>query len=196
MSQIIDLQDLEKESRRVFAEDGLLYVFLGVLLLLVSFSFAVPALTGLVGLSAFLIFPVEALRRRITYPRLGYARFSAPPGTVRGILGFAAVSVVALAVIAFAGGGRFQSYLPLAFSIVFALAYYFGAATHGAGLIDWLLIGLTLAAGLFASWRYEDWHDGASVLFGFLGVVLLLIGLIKLVRFLRKYPLLPEVEES
>jgi hypothetical protein len=196
MSKIIDLEDLEKESRRLFAEDGFLYIFLGALLLLVSISFAVPALTGLVGFSAFLIFPVEALRRRVTYPRLGYAHFAAPPGFVRGILGFIAATVVALSVIAFAGGGRFQSYLPLAFSIVFALAYYFGATMHGTGLRDWLLIGLTLAAGLFASWRFEDWHDGASVLFGFLGVVLLLIGLIKLVRFLRKYPLLPEVDAS
>lgn len=187
---------MEKESRGVFAEDGLLYVFTGLLLLLVSASFAVPALTILVGFAAFLIFPVEALRRRVTYPRLGYARFSATPGTVRGILGFAAAVIIILALIAFVADGRFQSYLPLAISIVFAMAFYFGMATHGVHLRDWFLIGAALAAGLFTTWRYDDWHDGAAVLFSVMGVLLLITGLVMLVSFMRKYPLPDNGEEA
>ena len=112
---------MEKESRRIFSEDGMLYIFLGLLLLLVGLSFSVPALIGLVGLSAFLMYPLERLRRRITYPRVGYAKFKAPAGFLPGILGFMLVVVVALAVIAFVGDGRFQRLLPLAISIVFAL---------------------------------------------------------------------------
>ena len=196
MSQTVDLEHLEKESRRLFAEDGLLYIFLGLLLLLVGVGFAVPGLSWLVGFSAVLIFPVEVLRRRITYPRLGYARFSAPPGTVRGMLAFAAIVVVGLVVIAFAAGGRFQAYLPLAFSIVFALSLYFGMAVHGVRARDWLIIGLALAAGLFTTWRYDDWHDGTAVLFGLMGVVSLLIGFIKLIRFMRKYPMPAESESK
>jgi hypothetical protein len=194
MSQTVDLKHIEKESRGMFAEDGLLYIFLGLLLLLVGVGFAVPALSGLVGLCAFLIFPLEALRRRITYPRIGYARFSAPSGMVRGILVFAAITVFSLAVIAFAGGGRFQRYLPLCFGIVFALTFYFGFSTHGTRGRDWLIIGLALLVGLIATLRYEDWHDGAAVLFSIVGVFSLLIGAIKLARFVRKYPLAADSE--
>ncbi len=195
MSPSLDLQDLEKESRRVFAEDGLLYVFIGLLMLLIGAAFAVPALTGLVGLSALLIFPLERLRRRVTYPRLGYASFSMPSGSVRGILGFAAVAVILLALLGFAGGGRYQTYFPLAFSVVFSLSFYFGMSTHGMRARDWFLIALMLAAGLLATWRFEDWHDGAAALFGFMGLTCLAVGLVKLARFMRKYPPLPQVEE-
>jgi hypothetical protein len=190
MPQTLDLQNLEKDSRGVFSEDGLLYVFCGLLLLLIGASFAVPALLPLVGFSALLIYPVEALRRRITYPRIGYARFSAPSGTVRGILGFTIVSVIALCILAFFDGGRFQRYLPMAISIVFALAFYFGMSTHGVRPGDWFIIIVTLCAGFFATWRYDDWHDGAAALLGFVGLFLLVFGVIKLARFLRNYPYL------
>jgi uncharacterized membrane protein HdeD (DUF308 family) len=196
MSQSIDLQGLEKESRRLFSEDGMLYIFLGLLLLLVGSSFIVPALIGLVGFSAFLMYPLELVRRRITYPRVGYAKFKAPPGFLRGLLGFMLLVVIALAAIAFVGDGRFQQLLPLAISVVFALAFYFGVSSHGPQPVDWFFIGLTLISGLFASWRYDDWHTGTAVLFTIVGLFSIVVGLAKLVRFLRKYPLPAEVETS
>jgi hypothetical protein len=196
MSHSIDLQQLEKESRSLFAEDGILYIFLGLLLLLAGLGFALPAMVSFVGFSAFLIYPLELLRRRITYPRLGYAKFSAPPGFLRGLIAFILVVVVALALLAFAADGRFQFLLPMAISIVFCLALYFGLAAHGPHLVDWFLIGLTLVAGIAATWRYDDWHEGVAMLFSLVGVVSLAVGLLKLVRFLRRYPLPEEPEES
>ena len=187
MSQSINLNHLEKESRGLFSQDGLLYVFCGLILLLVGASFIWSGLTLLVGFCAFLIYPVEWLRRRITYPRIGYARFSVPRGTLRYILLFAVLSVVALATLGLAADGRFQRYLPLAISAVFALSFYFGVSMHGVRPAEWALILIAVASGLFASWRYSDWHDGAAFTLGFTGLVFLLYGLVKLAFFLRNY---------
>lgn len=196
MLQKIDTQNLEKDARGMFSEDGLLYVFCGLLLLLIGAAFAVPALVPFVGFSAFLIYPVEILRRRLTYPRIGYARFAAPPGAVRGILVFAVLTAVALATLAFAGDGRFQRYLPLAFSIVFGLAFYFGMSAHGMHPGDWSIILVTFLTGLFTTWFYTDWHDSAAALFLFVGGVVLVFGLAKLAIFLHKYPPIAQGEQE
>lgn len=187
-----DLQELEKDSRGVFNEDGLLYVAVGILLLLVGASFIYQPLIILVAFGALLFYPLEAVRRRVTYPRLGYAKFSAPPGTARGILIFAGVTIVILIAIAFIGNGRFQQLLPFAFSIVLALSFYFGMSTQGMTTADWLLIAVILLVGPIASWRYPDWHDGTAVSFTFSGLIFIGFGLLKFVHFLRTVPLLDQ----
>ncbi len=113
----LDLDLLEQQARRRFNVDGLLYVFLGLLLLILGLSFRNPATAWIAAFGAFLILPASALRKRYTYPRIGYAKFEMQPGVGRGILLFALVVMVALFILAFAGGGRFQPYLPIAFGI-------------------------------------------------------------------------------
>lgn len=186
--QKFDLETLQKESREIFAEDGMLYIFCGLLLLFFSAAFAVPALAPFVGFSAFLIYPVLILRRRLIYPRIGYARYPASAGALRGVLIFAVITAIAFSFLVFTGDGRFQQYLPLAFSLVIALAIYFGTSSHGIRRGDWFIIMVTTLTGLFTTWYYTDWQDGAAVLFGFLGGILLFFGLAKLALFLRKHP--------
>ena len=188
----INLQELEKESRGVFNEDGLLYVSIGLLLLLVGASFLFRPLLILVAFGALLIFPLEAIRQHLTYPRLGYAKFKAPPGTLRGILIFAILTMLFLTLIAFIGDGRFQRILPFAYSSTFTLAFYFGMSTQGLRTADWLLMGIMLLAGLLASLLFPDWHDGTAVLFTFTGLLFIIFGLIRLVHFLRTVPLLDQ----
>ena len=187
-----DLQELEKRSRGVFNEDGLLYVAVGLLLLLVGASFIYRPLLILVAIGALLFYPLEMVRRRVTYPRLGYAKFTVAPGTMRGILLFALITIVILMGIAFIGGGSFQRYLPFAFSIIFALSFYFGMSNQGLTTADWLLIAVTLLTGAFASWRYPDWHDGTAVSFTSTGLIFIGFGLLKFMHFLRTVPLLDQ----
>ncbi len=113
----LDLDLLGQQARRRFNVDGLMYVFLGLLLLILGLSFRNPATAWIAAFGAFFILPASALRKRYTY-RIGYAKFEMQPGVGRGILLFALVVMVALFILAFAGGGRFQPYLPIAGAVV------------------------------------------------------------------------------
>lgn len=186
----LNLQEIEKASRGVFNEDGLLYIATGLLLLVVGLSFFFRPLLILVAFGALLVIPLEVVRRRVTYPRLGYAKFNTPPGTVRGIVLFAVVVIILLVAIALVSGGRFQQLLPLAYSIVFALAFYFGMSTQGLGRADWLLILVILLTGLLASLFFPDWHNGTAVSFTITSLFFIFFGLAKLLHFLRTVPLL------
>lgn len=186
----LSLDRLEQKARQRFNVDGLLYVFLGLLLLVLGLSFRNPATAWIAAFGALLIAPLSALRKRFTYPRIGYARFEMQPGVGRGILIFAIVAIVALGIVAFAGGGRFQPYLPIAFGFVMGLSFYFGASTYGLSGLDGLIVALMLASGFVAAWLYDDWRIATSVQFAVVGGIILVIGLIMFVHFLRTYPVL------
>ena len=196
MSQI-NLEKVEQNARRVFNQDGLIYIFMGALLAMVGWSFSDTRFSGLGGLAPLLIFPIEIVRRRVTYPRVGYARFSPAKGVSRGIIGFAVVAVVALTLVAFVGNGRFQQYMPIAISIVFALSYYFGALMEGLHWYSIAIIALILVGGGAVTILFEDWHWGTAVLFWFMAIILIPIGAVKLIRFIRDNPIVePMMEES
>ncbi|MCP4428844.1 MAG: hypothetical protein GY803_30530 [Chloroflexi bacterium] len=185
----IDLEKVEQDARRVFNQDGLIYIFMGLLLAMVGWSFSDTRFSGLGGLAALLIFPIEIVRRKVTYPRVGYAKFTPPGGLARGIIGFAVVAVAALIVVAFAGDGMFQKYMPMAISIVFALSFYFGASMTGLRWYSIVIIALILVGGWTATVLFEDWHWGTAVLFWFIAAILIPMGIVKLICFLRDYPL-------
>lgn len=190
----LDLDLLEQQARRRFNVDGLLYIFLGLLLLILGLSFRNPATAWIAAFGALLILPASALRKRFTYPRIGYATFEMRPGTGRGILLFAVAAVILLSILAFAGGGRFQPYLPIAFGFVMGLSFYFGASTYGLSLLDGLLVGLMMVSGLAAVWYTDDWRLATSVQFSVVGAIILVIGIVIFVHFIRTYPVLDDAE--
>ncbi|MCP5101125.1 MAG: hypothetical protein GY943_36730, partial [Chloroflexi bacterium] len=112
MTKQVDLHNIERDTRRLFSEDGLIYLFLGILIALVGLGFYDTRLSVFGGLAALLYFPLKAARERITYPRIGYVEFTPPAGFGRGILTFLIIAVVTLSLIAFVGNGRFQSIMP------------------------------------------------------------------------------------
>ena len=195
MSQSLDLQQLEKQSRALFSEDGLVYIFLGALFLLLGLGFAVEELNWIGGMAALLIFPIESLRRRITYPRIGYARFNAPPGFLRGIAIFFVLAFMALFALAFVADGALRVYLPLAFSLGVTLALYFGLKSVETRRANWLLLALIPTLGLIVTWWFDDWRSATGVLFAILGFLMFVRGLHDLRAFVRRYPLLDTSNE-
>jgi hypothetical protein len=189
MRDPVDLQKVERNARHRFSEDGLLYLFIGLLLAMVGLSFFDARFSMFGGLAALLFFPLKALRERITYPRIGYVEFKVAEGTGRGILGFAVVAVAFLTLVAFVGGGRFQAFMPLAISIIFGLSMYFGASVNGIRLRDWVIMAITLAGGLATALWIDNWRMATAVLMWLTAVLLILMGTIDLIRFMRKYPL-------
>jgi hypothetical protein len=188
MSQQINLQEVELEARRTFSQDGLIYLFTGILLSVVGLSLYDVRFSWLNGFVVFLFLPLELVRQRITYPRVGYARLKVPKGTVRGILGFAAVAVTILALVALAGNGRYQRYLPLVISLVFALSFYFGISMEGQRVSAVVFPGLVVLGGAAVSLIYDDWHVATAVLFWSAALILILFGTAKSIHFMRQNP--------
>lgn len=196
MSNSIQLDQVERNARRAIDQDGLTYLFLGLLLLLVGFSLRIEGMGWLGGFGIFLAIPLEALRRRITYPRIGFARFETPRRTVRGILGFAAIAVLVLGAIALAFNGRYQRVLPIVIGVVFALAFYFGASVTGLRLRNWVTIGLILVSGVVTAVVFTDWHMATAVQMWIVGTLLLIVGAADLWRFLRTHPVMTSAPDE
>ncbi len=131
------------------------------------------------------VFPAEWLRKRVTYPRIGYAKFQTPPGFGRGIGIFAAGAVVVLTVVAL----TVPRVLSVLIGGVFGLSFYFGASMSGVRLRDWAVIGLMLGSGVVTAVIFNDWHTATAVQLCFVGSLLVLLGLVDLIRFVRKYPI-------
>lgn len=192
MSDPVSLERIKKEAHRTFNKDGLLYLFMAVLLTAVGLSFYDSRFGFLGGLAALLIFPMEWFRRRITYPRVGYARFELPTGFTRGLLGFAVIAIAVLVFFAFFDNGSLAQYLPLLISGVFALAFYFGASMQGLRRRDWLVLGLIVVSGLITTAVFADWHTAVAVQMWLMAGILFVIGAWDLMRFLRAYPVMSD----
>ncbi len=190
MSNSIDLDRVEKDARHTVNQDGITYLFMGILLMAVGASFLFPSLSWIGILGILFIFPAEGLRRRVTYPRIGYAKFQAPPGLWRGIGVFAILAIIILAVMAFV----VPQFLPLVIGVVFCLSFYFGASMSDVRLRDWIVMGLMLVSGGVTAVLFDDWHVATAVQLCFIGVILLLIGVVDLIHFIRTVPLADDYE--
>ncbi len=189
MSEQVDMERIEEQTRRAFAQDGLMFLFLGGLLFLVGGSFSDAKMGWLFAFLPFLLFGVEAARKHITYPRIGYAKLMVPSGTVKGILGFALIAVVGLSLLAFVNGGQWSRLLPIAIGGVFALSLYFGLSSIGKlRLREWLMVGLTAVSGFITFSLFADWHQAVAWQFGAIALFFFAMGIGDLVRFVRQYP--------
>jgi hypothetical protein len=186
MTSSMDLEQVERKARQSVNQDGILYFFMGLLLITVGVSFMIPPLSWIGILGILFVFPAEWLRKRVTYPRIGYAKFQAPPGLWRGMGLFAALAIVALIIAAFV----WPQIMSILVGGVFGLSFYFGASMSGIRLRDWVVIGLMLASGVITAVLFDDWHLATSVQLSLIGLILVLIGLIDLVHFIRTYPMI------
>jgi hypothetical protein len=189
MMKPLDLREVERGVRQSYAQDGVTHLFMGLLLAMIGLSLFSSSFSYLGGLAALLIFPVEIVRRRVTYPRVGYAKLAMPRGMARGMLGFIVVAVGLLAFMAFYEDGRYQQFLPVAIGFIFALAFYFGSSLEGMSLTAWVLMALIIASGFVSASLLKDWHQGTAMQLWALSIILLVLGSVKLVRFLRNNPI-------
>ena len=75
MEQSIDLQNLEKKARAVIPQDGLEMIMYGVLQCTMALGFYINSVIPVIGAALILPFLLKLAREKITYPRIGYARF-------------------------------------------------------------------------------------------------------------------------
>lgn len=210
MTQPTDLKLLERDAFRKFYEDGLLDVFFGLMLVTMSTGALVTAwldseavgLLAMLGIAVVLVTLFKVARRRLLRARLG--EFKPGPERRRRIsatrlvlLGSVLVGVVAFAMgaMAYSGGIPLASVgvlLPLlwfanAVVVMGAMAYYLDVprfAVYG------VLFGIAMPLLI---WPDVLWGISVPVwvAYGIPGALIVVLGLLTLRRFLRRYPPLP-----
>ena len=211
MTQDLSVKDAERRALRLAAfQDGSVDIFLGCSLILMSFYAVLRDLLGVVwnavlviGVLLFLLVGVALIKKYIYTPRAGLVRFSQTHRerikklrivTVILVLGtFVIYILVQTGVITRpeweAGSGWFQTLaldiLFTAFTIGFfgLIAYAFGIARLH--LYGWMFGLGNLTATILHMYRGVAIHY--PVLIG--GGIMLAVGMILFVRFLRDYPI-------
>ncbi len=185
----LNLQEVEQNARQVFYRDGLMYLFLGFVLVFSGLSFYDDRFTIFVGLAMLLLFARNALRKRITYPRVGYVEFSMSKHSKRKKLGLMLIGALAVGMFSYWSNGRFPM-MPIGYSVMMGLLLYYSASVKRGGirLRDWSIILLALASAIVATYLFEDWHTATAIQMWFMATFLIVIGAVELIQFMRKHP--------
>lgn len=190
----LDLVALERKARLAQHEDGLAEILAGVL----SASFAAWMLTdrGAWGaiVPALAVVALARVRRWLRYPRVGYMRPSSLwwPGQGRMWAVITVGSVIALCALCFITarhGATVVTDAMMAGFLVAAAVLAFAVAEAMTGLARWYAYAGALAVAAVAAH-----FAGLSIIYCLLiaGGLLIVWGLLLMVRFIRKYPVLSE----
>jgi hypothetical protein len=177
-------------------QDGLLEIFMGVLLIIFAVGTRQTAFTVFgVVFYIFLISGFERIRERLTYPRIGYAKLVEEDAkkTAGGIALYFVIVLAAMILILVLLAGRLDLDLMRQWSPALAGFLISGGMIYAAsksGAIRYyvflaLAVGLGIAASLLG---LEDYLGLTLFLFSF-GLVALLWGIAIYMRFTRRFPL-------
>jgi len=190
MVEGFNLKDIQRKVYMSFFQDGLWDIFLGLFILGWGLSILTEAayLPGISFLGIY--FAIWGIKRWLTYPRIGYVRFSATSRRkITGrfvILGTVVLLVGVMMAVVWGIGARPQwlaDYFPLVFNGMLAAIVCFVA--YWARVNRFYLYAVLIFLGaVFHLWVGIPWE------FGFIGAggIIVLIGLGILISFLRKYP--------
>ena len=210
MSTKINLKELELKAWTSYFQDGLWDIFLGLLLLAmavwallsdVGFSESL-GMAIFIGLEVLAMLVLWAGKKIITVPRMGRVKFGpkrkAKLNWVRVVLFISILAGAGVFLVALAMRTNRPEWLNAAFFfpaawivnviVVFSLGAYF---------LDFnrlYLIGVmyALPVPFDILFRKVADIDLSFIAFGVPAIVILIVGSVMLVRFLRDYPLLPE----
>ena len=198
MVEDISLKEIQRKVYMTFFQDGLWDIFLGLFIL----GWGLAILTDLAYLPGVtfigLYFAIWGVKKRLTYPRIGYARFSATSRrrvTTRFIiLGVAVLLVGVMVAVLWGIRARPQwlaDYFPLIFNgILAAIVCFIGYWARAKRFYGYAV--LIFLGAVFHLWLGVQWE------FGFIGAggIILLIGLGVLIIFLRRYPKMAEEAQN
>lgn len=211
MMSTIDLKRLESKAFMAHHQDGLWDMFIGTILI-INF---IPGIMSDAGFSSFacigILFGIMAvaygsfrtLRRKITIPRLGMAQFGPHrKSRRRKSMAIMAVSVSLTALVFFLSiaywngvltdfGKILNDHLLLALFFAMKMLIVFSFVSYFLDFIRGYFIGVILAAsvGLYIYTKDSIYMTGG-------GVILVIIGTICLIRFLKKNPIPEKIMED
>ncbi|MDO8056533.1 MAG: hypothetical protein Q6361_06700 [Candidatus Hermodarchaeota archaeon] len=194
MSQHIDLKQLERKAYTIYHQDGIVDIFLGLVIVIFALMLLTPMFEVTIplmgGISVVWILSFTGAKRSITVPRIGYVEFKAHR---RYRVTFLAVFllIVNLAFFAIIASDILRNEFVFLFNQygLFIVAVVIGGIFV---LFGWVVQisrlygygGVTFVA--FATAQVFLLHLALPVLV--LGVVITVTGFLLLYRFLQKYP--------
>jgi hypothetical protein len=196
MAQEIDLKNIEQKTFRQSQQDGLMELVMGVCMLAISTRLFSRLFIFMMVLGVFLFGPLLALmRRRFTYPRIGYVKLipDKPKSVIAGLF-FVTLAVVALMAVAFFFFGDIRDFnlwmrwCPFWGGTV--IAGMFGSLASKSGAARYYVFaGWSFLSGIVLSLiEFDAVETGVLLYFAVMGGLLAPFGLIQFAMFLRKYP--------
>ena len=199
MSQSADFRKLEQKAYLSYHQDGLIDLIIGSIVLCIAISEVTDSsIWNLIAL--LLIFAYMPLKRRITFPRLGYVKFNVKRGGVNmrlaGVVATVVlvISLVSILVLMLSG---ISSSSPLILAIrqspllVYALLGFIGFGLAGLVLgLPRLYLYALLSLVMMISGHLLNLPLWLPFLL--LGGTILAIGAVLLIGFLRRYPIAEE----
>jgi hypothetical protein len=203
MNEKIDLDEIERKMYREVNSDGIMELLLGIILLIMGGTWGRGYTTTFLA-----FFPIygswllEALKKRHTYPRIGYVEFKQEDASIGwGILGYvlAVIAVVSVIAAVFYGGNLeivdAYRWVPLAIGAIFlgGMLYHHGKSGDPA---TYLYSFVTLAGGgLFTFYglksRAPGFESSTSVIQLYLLALagfFLIAGVIRMWTFMQRNP--------
>lgn len=205
MVKPVDIKEIERRAQRSFYEDGLMEIITG-LFLTITGGLINGRAWGILILSVFVIFAgkrvINELKKRFIFPRIGYVSFPADEGAAKGVLKGLAIYLVlvvgsALVLILILGQERGLSFwlmhaIPALIGLVMAMGPIYAADKFG--LRHWYVFAaLFVISGLAVPFlNLENVYLSLTIQISGMGVIILLVGLIMFIRFLRTHPVSEE----
>ena len=190
-----DLGDIKRKTRHLYFQDGLMDILLGVQLLLVYFwiEYRLVIYVAWIAIGPVII---EGIRKRTTYPRIGYARMANQGATAIRIILICLVGIALLSVITalifvlfgFPVQNNWGNVIKIA-AILF-IPVIFGLLAYEHKVYRWFVYGLVIGLGGLYFMLREPREIHMYIVF--LGSIITLIGLKIFVDFLKKNPRQPE----
>ena len=195
MTQKIDLKEIEKKTFRDCHQDGLLELVMGICMVTMSTRLISRFLVFMLALPVLVFGPVlVAMRKRFTYPRIGYVKLipDKPKQVLAVIFLITFIVVVVLAVAFFLLGNvrdfnLWMKWVPVWGGVV--LAGMFSSFGSKSGCARYYVFALwSLISGFVLSiLNFEAVETSTLLYFLVMGCLLIPWGLVTFIRFLRKY---------
>jgi len=204
-----DLKEFQQKAFRYSGQDGIIEIYGGLFLvfyagmldwIISDFQTNFPYMP-LMFLFVFSTFIIEIIRRRVTYPRIGYAKVTTRIG--RGFFIASIPPVILypflLAVSVSFFGDKWDitpwlKWAPPFFGIVFGIMFHAIVLRSGNPLY-YILAGCSIVSGVaLMLLSFQTAKTGIIIYFLIMGGLMFFWGLVTFIRFLRQYPRVPEEE--
>ena len=195
MKPSIDIGDITRKTRHSYFQDGLLDILLGIQLLLVYLAIEYNMWANVLWLVLGLVI-IEVIRKRITYPRIGYARMANQGATAARIIGLCILGIILLSVVMalvflFLGlpvQNNWGNVIKIA--AVLFIPVIFGLLAYEHKAYRWLAYGVLIGLGGLSVMLIAP--RVIQFFFVILGGIITVIGIKLFTDFLKKYPRPPE----
>lgn len=191
MTTQTDLNKIERKARRVFQQDGLTILFVGVAFAIFAIFFIDIRRGWVFALGTALAISLpELLRKQFVYPRVGYAQFPQSKSMARHVISVCLALMCLILFYIFGKIVRFNWLMPVYLGTVFSVAAFIAARKFG--LVTYYILTFVFLLSGFAglSFTTRDYPAGWIVAFQLWGlaVIMIIVGSFQFARFLHECP--------